>query len=89
MFVKPFLIVIICFFFFFLVIQRVIVRSVRAEYHGISGINSIYNINVTGDKFTFNAMYVSNFYNDELNMAVAGTMVMHLNHYPLFLFLII
>ena len=76
-------------FFVFLVIQHVIVRAVEAEYHGISGINSIYNISVTGDKYSFNAMYVSNVYNSELNLAVTGTMVMHLNYYPLFLFLII
>ncbi|XP_075675183.1 protein neprosin-like [Castanea sativa] len=36
--------------------RHVIVHAVQAEYHGISGINSIYNINVTGDKYTFNAM---------------------------------
>nr|POF04740.1 hypothetical protein CFP56_74618 [Quercus suber] len=54
--------------------QDVIVRAVLDEYHGISGINSIYNINVTGDKYTFNSMYVTNFYHSELNLAAAGTM---------------
>ncbi|XP_023917149.2 protein neprosin [Quercus suber] len=55
--------------------RDVIVRAVLDEYHGISGINSIYNINVTGDKYTFNSMYVTNFYHSELNLAAAGTMV--------------
>ena len=52
-------------------------------YHGAQGAFSIYNISVVRDQRSATDVWVRNGSGDETNILMAGSMVMHLKHYPL------
>jgi hypothetical protein len=60
-----------------------VVTKENQKYYGVSGAFSIYNISVARGKRSATNVWVRTGSADETDLLIAGSMVMHLKHYPL------